>query len=153
MPRSPTQTACQVCWRRTSPGEDAERSCIETAAWPVVHLISVGKNSDEMIHCRLRQLESMMQGDNYFSLIIDPRQSKSGDRNTIFVEWSKANQALLQRHCAGVALIVRSVLVRFVLSGVLLVFSSPIPYKAFEREEEAMAWAHAQAQRRPTPRP
>lgn len=132
--------ACASCWRQREQGAGPRPSCFDVSHWPVVHLLSIGANTEEIELCRIKQLELLMSGNHRFSMVIEPRQAKSGRRNLIF-EWINQNQARVQKHCAGIALVMSSMLVRFMISSALLILRRPIAYKACATFEDALAWA------------
>jgi hypothetical protein len=139
--------ACADCWQRSDVGAGAPPSCLDAALWPVVVMTTVGNNSDASTRCRIEQLSALMQGENRFVLVIDPKELKSRNRNPLLTNWLNENQARVQRHCAGIALVMRGAVTRFIVGSLMLLIRQPITYKVFDETAPAIAWAKSLAAR------
>jgi hypothetical protein len=142
--------ACADCWRRPEAGAKAPPSCLDATFWPVVVMTTVGNNSDAATRCRIDQLSALMQGEIRFVLVIDSKELKSRNRNPLLTNWLNENQERVQRHCAGIALVMRGVVTRFIVGSLMLLIRQPITYKVFEETEPAIAWAKQQVARETT---
>lgn len=135
-------SACRACWRRADGGGGgAARSCIDVTSWPVITMTAAGLNTPEQVECRIRQLDELLDLGERFALVIDVRDAKAGGgRDRRLTEWMEARDDVIRRDCACVALVFKSTVVRFMISGVLLVMTRPQPYRVFEAPDEAVRW-------------
>ncbi|MEI8255725.1 MAG: STAS/SEC14 domain-containing protein [Deltaproteobacteria bacterium] len=138
-PRS--DTACTVCWRNSDPAPGPRHSCVDVSDWPLIVLTAAGANTSEQIECRIRQLDAHFGRNEPFALVIDARNLARGQRDGRLTGWLDEKSDVLGRNCAGVALVVKGTLVRFIISSFLVMMKRPVEYKVFESADDARRWA------------
>lgn len=59
-------------------------------------------------------------------------------------KWLKENDALMRDNCAGIAYTIPNGVIRNALQLIFKIQKQPIPFKVFERNDEAISWLEGQ---------
>lgn len=138
-------SACSNCWKLQKPSHKSHTSCIDvTSNWPVVYLEAAGKYSEEAERCHLNQLIDLIERGHRFALVVDSQVERSENAKGLILAWMKDNDALLNRHCVGIGVVVRRTATRFILGTVLLAARPSVTVKVFDEKEPAIRWAREQ---------
>jgi hypothetical protein len=121
---------------------------VDTSEWPIVVHTSEGAMGPDDTRAFLKNLDDVLgRKERYVTVFESSKLStfQVSDRDSI-VRWMRDNDALHRRYSIGVAVVLSSGAMRFVISSVLLVYKPPSPIKVFANLPSAMAWARAQVQ-------
>lgn len=118
----------------------------DTSQWPIVVHTQEGAMGPDDTTIFLHRLDEVLARRQRYVTVFDSTKLstfKMGDRDRI-VQWLKENDAQLKQYSVGTGVVLASAALRFVISGVLLVYRPPTPIKVFGSMAEAMAWAKTQ---------
>jgi hypothetical protein len=118
---------------------------IDTSQWPIVVCTNEGAMGPDETSIFLKGLTDVLERRERYATVFDSSKLatfKMGDRDKI-VQWLKDNDARLKQYSIGSGVVLSSAALRFVISGVLLVYTPASPIKVFPTLAAAMAWAKA----------
>ncbi|WP_245531131.1 hypothetical protein [Belliella baltica] len=59
-------------------------------------------------------------------------------------DWLKENKNLMEDYCCGTAYVISNLAIRAILKMIFSIQKQPVPYKIFEKQEDAVAWSTEQ---------
>jgi hypothetical protein len=92
------------------------------------------------------QLARAERANEHLALIIDTlgaTRAAPASQRRMQADWVKTNFERSRDHCAGVAFVINSPLVRGILTAILWMQRMPNPHCVFATRESAEAWCHA----------
>jgi hypothetical protein len=119
---------------------------IVTDHWPVVLHVSEGSPTDAQLDAYIEEATRILQQGDRHAVVMDASrlQHVSPYSRARKKTWLVENEALLRRNCLATAVVLKSPLLRFIATTVMLVRPFPTPYRVFDDVEEALAWARCQ---------
>ncbi len=126
----------------------------DRSRWPVVTARFDGVMTDvEFDEYLVRYAAAVREGP--VAIVLDALASgiPSLGQQQRQARWMRETRALMQRNCVGVAFVIESATLRFVLSAILLLAPMAVPYTVVSAVAEAEAWCAAQLQRARASRP
>jgi hypothetical protein len=122
---------------------------IITDHWPVVLHVSDGEATDAEVDAYIREATAILQRGEPHAVVMDASQvmQASPYARARKKAWLAEHEVLLRRHCVATAVVLRSPLLRFISSTLMLVRPFPTPYRVFDSVEEAVSWARRQLER------
>lgn len=118
----------------------------DESRWPIVIHRTVGIPSDADVDAFIQRADAIMARGEPHVVVFESLKAGRATKHmrTKNLEWLRANQDDLASLCAGMALIIRSPTLRFVLSTVMLVWPNSLPHIVCGSESEALDWARDQ---------
>ncbi|EKB48255.1 DUF7793 family protein [Cecembia lonarensis] len=117
---------------------------IDESDFPVVRIRFTGANStDDNFQAYLDQNKACYRLGKKLAIIFDASKASipSIRHQKMQADWLKENRKLMENYCAGTAYIIPNSAIRAVLKVIFSFQKQPVPYKIFEDEREAIAWA------------
>jgi hypothetical protein len=118
---------------------------VDDTHWPLVLSSFLGTPTSDEVDAWLIQMSAVYARDGRFVLLADiaPARPDLGHVQRIGA-WSKKHRDLTRAKCAGVAVVLRSPALRFVISAFYLVVTLPCPMVVFDDEPPAAVWLRRQ---------
>ena len=119
---------------------------IITDHWPVVLHVWDGAPTDAEVDAYIREATEILQRGVPHAVVMDASRvtHASPYSRARKKAWLVEHEVLLRRHCVATGVVLKSPLLRFISSTLMLVRPFPTPYRVFESVEEAMVWAGRQ---------
>lgn len=118
----------------------------DESRWPIVVHRTVGIPSDASVDAFILRADAIMaRGEPHvvvFDSLLAGRATKHMRARNL--EWLRSNQEQLKELCAGLALVIRSPTLRFVMSTAMLVWPHPLEHTVVGSVQEAVDWAEGQ---------
>ena len=110
--------------------------------WPIVVHETIGIPDDACVDAFIRRADFILSRREPYVVIFDSRRA---GRATAYMrkrnlEWLRVNESLLAEHCVGLAMVLSSATLRFVMSTVMLVWRQPVPYEIVSDLNAAIVW-------------
>jgi hypothetical protein len=114
-------------------------------SWPLLRVEASGESSDEDIESYLRELSRQLARKQPHVVIVDATKGRSlrATHRKSIADWNRTNAAELKRYRLGLAVVAPNPLLRGLITAVYWLFPAPFPYRCFERDEQAEAWARS----------
>lgn len=116
---------------------------IDESDFPVVRIRFTGANStDDNFQAYLDQNKACYRLGKKLAIIFDASQASipALSHQKMQANWLKENQKLMQKYCTGTAYVIPNAAIRAILKMIFSFQKQPVPYKIFEKEEEAEIW-------------
>ncbi len=115
----------------------------DESRWPIVVHRTVGTPSDAQVDAFIQRADAIMARGVRHVVVFESLQAGRATKHMRKknLEWLRANQEQVASLCGGMALVVRSPALRFVLSTVMLVWPQPLPHTVVGSMPEALDWA------------
>lgn len=117
---------------------------IDESEFPIVRIRFTGnKSTDENFQAYLNENTACYRSGKKLAIIFDASKASipSIRHQKMQADWLKENRKLMENYCAGTAYIIPNSAIRAVLKVIFSFQNQPVPYKIFEDEREAIAWA------------
>ncbi|MGE0792207.1 MAG: hypothetical protein AB7S26_41425 [Sandaracinaceae bacterium] len=121
------------------------RDGIETdeTRWPIVVHRTIGIPSEDDVDRFIDAANAHLQRQEPYVVVFD---NTHAGRVPAYMrqrasDWLRENAPRLSRYCLGTALVFKGAALRFVMTGVMLVASHPVPHEVCGTEQEALRWA------------
>jgi hypothetical protein len=114
--------------------------------WPVVLHVSEGNPTDAQLDAYIAEATRILEQGEPHAVVMDASGLKhvSPYSRARKKTWLVENEGLLRRNCVATAVVLKSPLLRFIATTVMLVRPFPTPYRVFDNVDEAIAWARKQ---------
>ena len=117
----------------------------DDSRWPIVVHTTIGIPSDAQVDRFIAIADHHLARGVPYVVIFDSSQA---GRVSPYMrgrarEWLASSKDVFSQHCLGTALVFKSAALRFVMSGVMLVASHPVPHEVCADLEEALRWSQA----------
>jgi hypothetical protein len=126
---------------------------LQGAEWPLLIVRISGTQTDHEFETYLKEyLGYLRRGQRYAVVFVtapDTPMTKSRHAR-MQADWIKENRPELGKHCAGLAFVLPSAVMRGVLRAILSMSPLPAPFTVASSEEEGRLWAQAQLAQRAT---
>lgn len=116
---------------------------IDESSFPVVHIEFTGsKSTDQNFQLYLDQMKKCYRHEKALAIIFDATKAgiPSLSHQKMQANWLKENEQLMKTFCQGTAYIIPNVAIRAVLKLIFSLQKQPVPFKVFEKSEEAKIW-------------
>ncbi|MFK7984578.1 MAG: hypothetical protein AB8I08_00995 [Sandaracinaceae bacterium] len=126
----------------------------DESRWPIVVHRTVGIPSDAAVDAFIQRADAIMARGEPHVVVFDSLQAGRATKHMRKknLDWLRANQDQLNELCAGLALVIRSPTLRFVMSTAMLVWPQPLEHTVVSTLGEALDWADDQLVRFIQPR-
>ncbi|MCI0574529.1 MAG: hypothetical protein L0Y66_27660 [Myxococcaceae bacterium] len=118
---------------------------ILTEHWPVVLHVSEGNPTDAEVDTYIQEATAILLRGEPHAVVMDASAltEASPYSRARKKAWLAEHESLLRKHCVATAVVLKSPVLRFISSMVMLVVPFPTPYRVFDSAEDAITWARS----------
>jgi hypothetical protein len=115
---------------------------VDLSNWPLVIFTAEGDLTAPALDAHFREYRALLARKLPYTLLVDATKVNSGDAHVrkLYSEFLSSNAYHLKQYCKGMALIVKSSIIRGAFTALLWLAPLPFPHKVYEDINEARRW-------------
>ena len=118
----------------------------DASRWPLAVVTFTGDRTEAEFDGYLRRMSEYVAREETFATVVDTTRSGGmpATQRRKQAEWMRENEGALRRHSAGTAFVIRSAVVRGVLTAILWMHPIAQEYVVVATQAEGVRWAREQ---------